>query len=232
MNYKEELKNLFIAIPPEWDAIRKILDNHRFTKEELAEIAYDATHNCFCEYQDAVDKFGLENVVAKDLSGYYILESLKLLLDHGLDSNVCVGTKNALWYTQYIELPNVGAAAMRLLLEHGGNPNIVLPDPDKTNYGPLEMSLLEDVDADVLEDAYDYGLDYVVQCWMVLAAFGKAFRDGTPAITMLNGNDIDILKNFELFDYSIEKVERPPWDRGHLELHIFNKATGEEVAKY
>ena len=80
---------------------------------------------------------------------------------------------------------------------------------------------------DVLEDARDYGLDFSVQCWMVLAAFGKTFRDGTPAVTMLNGNNIEILKEFERFDYKVEMI-----DRYYYNLCIFNKETSEEVAKY
>ena len=126
----------------------------------------------------------------------------------------------------------MGAAALRLLLERGGDPNLVLPDPDGTYYGSIDLSLLENVDDNVLEDAYEYGLDFSVQCWMVLVAYGKTFRDGTKAVTMLNGNDIEILKTFELYDYTVENVKKPPYDRRHLDLRIFNKETGEEVAKY
>ena len=224
---KNELIKLFSAIPPDWDTIRDILYKHSFTKEELAEIAYEATDQCFCEYQDAVEKFKYKNIVIQNLHGYYIVEILRLLLNYGLDPNVCIGTDNALWNAQYIDFPNAGAAVMRLLLEHGGNPNLVLPDSDGTFYGGAEWSLLEDVDLDVLEDARDYGLDFSVQCWMVLAAFGKTFRDGTPAVTMLNGNNIEILKEFERFDYKVEMI-----DRYYYNLCIFNKETSEEVAKY
>lgn len=227
MNYKTELIKLFTAIPPEWNKIKKILNERQLTKVELAEIAYEALDKCCYEYQDAINKLGSENVIAKDLHAYYILDSLKLLLDYGLDPNICIGTDNIMWDAQYVDFPDVGAAALRLLLEHGGNPNLVIPDPEGTFYRGWEHSLLEFADLYVLEDAYDYGLDFSVQCWMILAAYGKTFRDGTPAITMLNGHSIDILKKFEQFDYTVKYV-----DNRYIDLRIINKETGEEVAEY
>ena len=55
MNNKEALKNLFFAIPPQWDEIRTLLDKHQYSKTDLAEVAIALTDNCQCEYMDATN---------------------------------------------------------------------------------------------------------------------------------------------------------------------------------
>ena len=222
MDYIKNVKQLFTETPPQWDKISCILNEQHFTKEELADIAIHIVNNCFCEYKEATEYRGLESVDIKTTNSYYLVESLKMLLQFGLDPNVSVHGDNAIWYTQYVDIPNVAASAMRLLLEHGGNPNITVDDDPER--------LFEDIDDKVFEDAYVYGFEYVVQCWLVLLAFGGQSKYNVNPIKMMDGYKIDIFKDFENYDYVFGSVYEEEDKRNRFAMLIFDKRTRMVVA--
>ena len=86
MSSIEKAKELFAAIPPDWATIRQMLSEADFTKEELALIAVDATDSCFCEYRDALNP-AVEDITVDTMHSSYLVESLRILLDYGLDPN-------------------------------------------------------------------------------------------------------------------------------------------------
>ena len=180
----EKVKLLFSELPPKHDEIRGILDRDRPTKEDLAEIAYNVASYCFCEYRDAVDP--TINEVSVDLMhSNYLLDSLQLLLEYGLNPNTITAQgDNVLWELQWVDAPNIGPAALRLLLEHGGNPNLILPEEGE--------SLFEYVSFCISEDDHDHSWFYKVQFWWVLMAFGGSYDNGNIPIEMLNGKRPDI----------------------------------------
>ena len=229
MNCVTELKDLLSEIPPNWDKIKRVLESYRFTKQELTEIALHIMDNCFNEYGDAKYS-GAETISLESLHSAYLIHSLELLLECGLDPNDIADfhkpflSDNVLWGAQWVDAPNVGAGALRLLLERGGNPNI---DSDAE-------SLFDYVAFRVAYDDYDYDYEFahVAQCWLVLMAFGGRFRDGTIPLTMLNGHAPEIFRNFERFDYEIEPLPQEPDKYGCWRMRIYDKATKEEVARY
>ncbi len=222
MNKVKELKKMLRSIPPKWDEAKRLLGENQFTKEELADVAFDAADSCFCEYKEA-EYLGLEKVIMEETHSFYLTETLELLLAHGLDPNAIAHNENAMWETQYIDIADFGAKALRLLLEHGGNPNHVIPDDS--------MSLFEDVDSKFIEDGFGYGYDYVVKCWLVLVAFGGHYRgiySKKSPIQMLNGHKVEILKKFEQYDCTFDKNS----ERSYCpDLLIIDKRTKEVVAR-
>ena len=222
MEKVKEIIELFTAIPPKWNEIRDLLGKHQFSKEELAEIAYKVTDSCFLERVD------VENNCFRPFDetchGFYVLDSLKLLLDFGLDPNVIAGENNIMWHSKHIDAPdelNMGAQALRLLLEHGGNPNLM----DHWD----GLTFFEDIDYYISSDGED-GYLTRFPFFLVLAAFGGSIEGRTPLI-MLEGNKVDIFKDFELFDFKIETLPKKHAE-GDWIVHIFNKNTKEEVAYY
>ncbi len=222
MDIVDELKKDFSAVPPKWDEIRNILDSHTFTKEELATVALDVVENCFVEYKEATQYLGLDSVDIENTHSYYVVESLQLLLDYGFDPNVIVDNDNAMWNTQYIDISDFAAKALRLLLEHGGDPNIT---PDNTD------RFFEDIDCKLFEDAYGYGFSYVVQCWLLLLAYGGNRRNGRQVIKMLNGNNVDMFKEFERYDYVFHWDENETGSYHKFKLLFYDKQTREVVAR-
>lgn len=223
LNNVEKVKQLFASIPPKWDEIKTILSSEEFSKEDLALIAIDITDDCFCEYRDALNP-EVEDVTIDSMHSSYLLDSLYLLLEYGLDPNTIVDDQNVLWNTQWIDAPNVGAAALRLLLENGGNPNHFIPAEHETLFDYLAFK--------VSYDEYSHEWLYTVQCWLVLMAFGGCWDDGQIPLTMLGGNNVDVFKSFEDFDYSIEPLPQEPGKYGCWIMHIFRIENSEEVARY
>lgn len=222
MNYNELLK-LFSFIPPKWDEIKKLLDEHKLTKLELADIANEIVDDCSYEYQWALNPDD-KSVTLDTMHTPFLIDSLKLLVEYGFDPNVNNSTYDdtAMFGLIYVDMPNVGASALRYLLENGANPNF------GDNFVKTD-NLFNYLTASIAFDKYDFA--YKVQCWLVLMAYGASYTDGTIPLEMLNGNKIEIFKNFERFDY---KIEHYPENSccGKWTMHIFNKETGEEVARW
>ena len=150
--------------------------------------------------------------------------------------------------------------AIRLLLEFGLDPNIIVNDDnvlwnamwiDAPNVAASVMRLLlenggnpnhlipaedetifEYIADKVSYDEYTHEYFHTVQCWLLLMAYGACWRDGNIPITMLGEKTVDIFKNFELYDYDIEPLPQEPGKYGCWIMHIYNINTKEEVAVY
>jgi len=220
----EKVKKMLSLIPPDLDGARKELSEAGFSKEELAEIAIDAAYSCFDEYHDALnlEKTG---ITVDAMNSGYLIETLQILLDHGLDPNTVVDDENVMWLLQYADAPNIGPAALRLLLENGGDPNHVFP-------ADAVETLFEYVTYKVSYDEYTHEFFHTVQFWLVLLAYGGHWRNGSIPITMLNGYTVEIFKDFESFDYTIEPLPQEPGKYGCWIMHIFRVDNDEEVARF
>lgn len=228
MSYKkEELKKLFFEIPPKWDEIRYLLNEHQYSKTDLAEIAIALTDNCQCEYMDAMNP-EVKGATLNHMHSNHVFDAISLLLEYGLDPNEEIDGENIMWNTHWIEAPNVAASVLRLLLENGGRPDV------KTSDGP--DTLFEYVASKVSYDEYTHGFFHTVQCWLLLIAYGGRWEDGEIPLTMLHGYTVEIFKDFELFDFEIEPGPEPEEKftafYGNWTMHIFNKETKEEVALF
>lgn len=155
---------------------------------------------------------------------------------------------------------NYVVEAIKLLLEFGLDPNIIVNDDnvmwnamwiDAPNVAASVMRLLmenggnpnhfipaehetlfEYIAFKVSYDEYTHDYFHTVQCWLLLMAYGACWRDGNIPITMLSKNKVDIFKNFELYDYEIEPLPQEPNKYGCWIMHIYNTTTQEEVARY
>lgn len=212
MSIIEKLKKLLSEVPPKWNQIRNIMDSNTLTKEDLATLAISLADDCFCEYTDALDP-EIKGLDADNMCSDYLIEGLSLLLEYGLDPNIVVNEDNVMWNLQWVYAPNVGAGALRLLLENGGDPN-----HEQSSWGGR---LFQNIDYEIDEDVGEVSWYAVIQMWLVLIAYGGYRIEGILPITMKNGNSVEIFKNFE--NYYFEKNEV---------LQIFDKETGEEVAYY
>ena len=208
------------AIPPDWDTAKALLVKGQISREDLAAVAVEVTEDCFLEcYSPWRSK---KSRCKADMHSCYILETLRLLLEHGLDPNVIADDENVMWNVLYIDAPNVGATAMRLLLELGGNPNLKLYN---------SLGCFEDTDIALYYGDTDSLEVCVIQSLCVMAAYGGRCKNGYLPIIMLNGYNVDIFKKFEDYEYIWEKN---PYcsNRRKWMIHIYKKDTGEEVARY
>ena len=154
----------------------------------------------------------------------HIFKAISLLLDFGLNPNTVLNGENVIWKTMWIDVPNIAASVMKLLLENGGNPNHYLDNSGE--------NLFEYIAFKVSLDEYTHDYFYTFQCWIILMAYGGCWRDGRIPITMLGENTVDVFKDFEKFDYEIEQLPQKPGKYGCWRMHIYNIDTKEEVAIY
>lgn len=223
MNLVNQIKTSFEQEPSNLGKIRELLNLREFAREELTELAIAFTEDCLGEYIDALDS-EIEPVTIENMHSNYVVESIRLLLEFGLDPNIVIDDANAMWNAMWIDTPNIAATIMRLLLESGGDPNHHISAEHET--------LFEYIDFKVSCDEYTHDYFHTVQCWLVLMAYGACWCNGEIPITMLGKHTVEIFKEFEKYDYEIELLPQEPGKYGCWIMHIFNIHTREEVARY
>lgn len=197
----KQIKQMFSVIPPDYEEIEKMLSAFSFDKKELAEIAVHIVDSCFAEKKSREfesERYGKPIRPFEQCFSNYVYNSLKLLLRYGYDPNVPTDDDNAMFNLQYIDYPDIGAKTLRLLLKNGGNPNVTLPDD--SNEGMYDY-----LTSCISYDSYEHEYADRVKCWWVLMGYGAGSKDGKPPIEMLNNNSIELLKNFENYDYCMNK---------------------------
>lgn len=244
MNRLERILKMVEKEPRNLREIDLALSGGAFSKEDLMRIAikavgtYEAIDGCDKYYQgtrrsiaddEFIDSDGRYYKVSKEYSPQFMekvnahpmMKILEMLLEKGLDPSVCLEHEddtNVMCELQWVDLPFLGAAAMRLLLEHGAN--LYVADS-------AGMDLFTDVDGNVSIDIdllpYDI-LQTTIQTWFVLVGYGGRPEKVEP-FHLNPGHTYDELKEFEFFDYEIIR------DHGRKEniMHITDIRTGEEI---
>lgn len=247
MELIDQIKEHFKRTPSDLEGIKKLLSSQQLTEDELAELAISFADECFYEYNDAIHSEN-KSVRISNMHSNYIIEAIDLLLQFGLDPNTIVKGDNVMWSAMWIDAPNVAASLLRLLLEHGGDPNHYLPREGDSIFGYIDVK--------VSIDEYTHDFFHTVQCWLLLMGYGARWRNGELSLTMLGENSVKIFKNFERYDYEIELLPQKPrkhscWFMHILDIvrpykhkkddfcdldfwimHIFDVETKEEVAVY
>ena len=148
----------------------------------------------------------------------------KLALDNGLDPNLTiVYEKDHCNVMKGIFFRADGAwapQAMRLMLEHGGDVDLVI-DGEKLFEDIVDFDILFDVIE--LDDKQRFESKF--QCWLVMMGFGGYINDHQCPVTMLNGHEKSIFARFEKFGCRIEFLKND-W-----RMEIFDKTNGEIVAE-
>lgn len=223
MELIKQIKETFEKTPSNLDEIKRLLSLRKFSKEELADLAIEFTMDCDVDC-DILFNPEIEEYKYEDLHSNYIIDALKLLLEFGFDPNTIVDDWNVLWEAMYVETPSVAASIMKFLIENGGDPNHYMPSE--------QMTLFEAMAEKVVFNKENPSEAYTVSCWLVLMAYGGRYRHYDIDITMINGNSIEIFKEFQLYDYKIEKIIQEPEKIECWIEHFYNIETGEEVAIY
>lgn len=224
MELVNQIKEKFENTPFDLEGLRELLTMRKFTAEELAKLAVDFTDNCFYEYHDALAP-EYQSVTLENMHSNHIVEAITLLLEFGLNPNTIVDDDNVMWNVMWMDAPNVAASVLKLLLENGGDPNHFIPDERETLFDYIALR--------VSYDKYTHDSFHIVQCWLILMAYGACWRDnGKIPLTMLGENTVDIFKNYQIYDYEIEPLPQEPGKYGCWRMHIYNIVTKEEVALY
>ena len=208
-----QIKELFKKTPSDLEGIRKLLSSQKLTEDELAELAISFTEDCSFEYSDALiseDK----SVSIANMHSNYIIKAIDLLLNFGLDPNTIIKGDNVMWCAMWIDAPNVAASLLKLLLEHGGDPNHYLPGEGE--------SIFSYIDCKVSIDEYTHDFFHTVQCWLLLMGYGACWRNRELPLTLRGENSVEIFKNFDRYDYEIELLPQKSGKHGCWIMRIFD----------
>lgn len=152
---------------------------------------------------------------------HMLTSKLDILLKHGMNPNTRLEDNeevNVMNVLLYVDLPFLAAYTMRLMLEHGADPNM-----------PIDYSetLFQNIDCAVTFDLLDFPDNMVMtslQCWFVLIGYGGRLENIEP-FELNPGHSYDELKEYEYFEH---RVEYNP-QRKENRLHIIDRRTGEEI---
>ena len=158
----------------------------------------------------------------------------KEMLDQGLNPNQLVtkefpdeDPEKNFYHTPLISVTRYGddgavAESLKLLLEHGGNPNTVYSFEGSGEYDENVFEFyVEDefVNGPDLDNGSFYGL-------LLCAAYGGKYPNGYTPFTMLIDAPISVLKDYDKYWYEYEYHERYT-----STMYVIEKETGRRVAK-
>ena len=234
----EEVKERLLEIPPDFS----VFSEFQLTAKQANELAAAYVEECWEEsisvtddvdysYDGYLSWCNKEPVIAPNLHSTYLYEVLSFLLEYGMDPNY---TRDGDWclMEHVIHVVNgyIGADCLKLLLENGGNPNLV------TDHDTVFSSIDHDVGFDANNQQDRRAYDSLVHCWMVLIGFGGRPTNGsTPLDTfsewLPQGEvpfELEKLKNHKDYTFGVTHTV----NRGNSPtIHIFDKRTYWEVAK-
>ncbi len=232
----KELISRLTDLPPDFDSIRKLLDDWNLRSEVLSMVAYTIIDDyCFCEYRDAVgdgyappspDQHNGNGVLfEKKLVSYYLPDILTLLLKYGMNPNDVIGENfdrdNVIGALRYVDYKDCAAHCAKILLEHGGEPNLIVD----------ESSIFTSVDFDMVFDINEaYDRPYQIRHWLVLIAYGGRLKNGELPLQMTDGFDVDIFKYYNDFSWK-KRLYKTPENKTSWMMHIYETSTGIEVAR-
>ena len=232
----KRLHEAFLSLPPDFDAIRKNLADWELPSEVLSRIVceivdekcrwecmkmWDTDDGCL-EYklQDSCD------AIANELVTFYLPEIITILLDYGMNPNdIDLGSgypRNIMELLQHVQYKDYAARCVKLLLEHGGDPNL---DVDE---GPICAICEGDVIFNVIEG--QHLLEFEIPYWFVLMGFGGLAVDNQIPVDMIGDYKLEIFKDYDKYDYRIEFREKGDEKADYWTLYIYEKDTGIDVA--
>lgn len=234
----QRLLELLMEIPPKFEDARSYLEVNQLSPDEVTRVANIYADKCFLDFDDYLfetypdcdlSEMEIPTGTVPELHSAYIYDVVKLLLQFGLNPNAVYATQhgnyNIMNLILYIDHGYLAADTMVLLLESGGDPNLVV------ELETIYECVLDDVRFGAIEQEIRWRYDSWIHLWMVLLAFGGKVRGRSAAIKIFreydskNLFDIKKLKNHRdyCFGLSIENYE--------CVIHLYNKNTFWEVAR-
>lgn len=222
---EQKLLDMLTMIPPNFEAAAHLLGTEKFTSDEVTRVAIKYSDECFCEVSDLahVNKTPRSKEIVPDLHSTYIVDVIKFLLQHGLDPNGIHEDCNIMDSLQYVDNELLAADAMALLLEYGGNVNLIVDGEE------LFRAINFDVFFDAVEQYDRHYYASLVHLWMVMIGYGA--RMDTKAIRVFKEFDsadyfdLNKLKNHRNYYFGLSRPEK------YLIVHIFDNDTLWEVVR-
>ena len=225
-----ELYNACGYRPVDIKHIRLLLEKKGYSPDQLAEVFIKHLEER-CEFE--VQEFNWSNDRTPQKDEVYsgsILILVEIFLEYGMNPNYIKGDNSILLSLKYVAFKNLCADTARLILERGGDPNLVVNGE----------SVFEQLDFDIIFDAREFfsGEEYIppenahvfnalVHLWFVMMGYGGVIKGGRCPVSLKEGCSVEMLKQHERLDFSVS-LNRDAYQG--WELLIFEKESGETIA--
>ena len=221
MDKTNRLLDMLMELPPDPDKIEKHLNENEYSVKEITLAACKLAEECQFECGFFRENRG-QNPAVSEIHSPYIYGIFELLLKYGLDPNLKfsdgISETNVMDELRYLDFEDTAADTMKLLLENGGNPFLVI---DGT-------PLFETIDFDVIFDVVELkGEDFFhieFKIWLVMIGYGATIKGGECPIKIQNGYTAEDFRDFKRFGYEIEFKDKD-WT-----LHIIDNENQTKAA--
>lgn len=236
---EQALLELLMEIPPKLEVAESQIRKTGLDQESITKVGIRYVGACFFEFGDTMagkdeyEQYIKENratMIAPKLHSTYLYDVAKFLLGYGLNPNTIFefahSQYNIMDQLHFVDNEYLAADTMRLFLEHGGNPNLIVDG----------KSIFEQIDFDIWFGSYEqydrWRYDQWVHVWMVMVAFGGEIAGKGPMVETFKEYesnemfDLSKLRDHRNYYYglSIENEERA--------LHVYDKETFWKVVQW
>ena len=210
----------------------KQLKTGMFSAQDINLAAYKYVEDCTLAELDACDDKLFDNLrfgeTLPGIESSHLTEAIQILLEYGLDPNKIIHDNvektNIMLDMMFVNNGYQAADAAVAMLEHGGNPNLLIEG----------VSLIHRMNFDMLlnvrgEQEFRYFADSVIHYWMVFIGYGANYEDGGESIDPVGSFDISNLRNHLQYYYGMIHSDR---SNDGMEVCFFDKDTNWEVARF
>ena len=207
------------------------LETGNYSAEDVNAAAFMFVENC-CEAENDAHFDHLFDGVAfgalvPGIESSHLVETIKILLDYGLNPNKLFhyddngSQTNIMEQMMFVHNGYQSADAAAVMLEHGGNPSLLI---DGT-------SLIRSLNWELMffmrgDEEFRYFSDSVAHYWMVFIGYGAKLEDGGESVDPFDGFDISNFRNHRQYYYGMVHT-----GEDSMEIAFFDKDTNREVAR-
>ncbi len=207
------------------------LESGAFSIDDINIASFRYVHDLchLIEYDDPRIESARFGESIPEIESSHLLEAIQILLRFGLDPNYSWNddlTGNIMWSMHFVFNGYQAADAVNLMLEHGGNPNLILDG----------WSLIGDLCADISwflggDVESRYIADSFMHYLMVVIGHGAKFDDGSDIVVTYDGFNVSDFRNHRNYycGFIHVKYEDDPYNT--TAVSFFDKRTNSEVAR-
>ena len=224
---EKKLLDFLIAIPPDMDGASHYLQTQNLAPSEITRVSIEYADYCFCDAGDYAYQHGISHPheVIPNLNSTYILDVIKLMLQHGLNPNAIFDGYNIMDWIKFVDNEFLAADTLALLLEHGGDANLMLPSEGETLFEAVNF----DVFFGAIEQYDRQRYASLVHCWLVLIGYGARCSKGSVQVfkeyDSSNFFDLQKLKSHRNYSFGMTHLEND------FAISIYDKETLWEVVR-
>ncbi len=215
------------------DALRERLGTGVFSTEDINVAAYQYVDSCSFAAFDACEEHLFDGLAfgetLEGIESSHLTEAIGILLEYGLDPNKIMeyddgSQTNIMEEMMFVRNGYLAADAAALMLEHGGDPSLLIEN----------VSLIRELNYEMLfhlrgDEEFRYFSDSVIHYWMVFIGYGAKLEDGGESVDPVGDFDISCFRNHRQYYYGMIHSDR---SNDGMEVCFFDKDTNREVARF